>query len=66
MIIIIIIIIILYNFWECEEAKNNQQCFNVNRDSSLLQHSQLQQAFYTETLKNSSASNVASFDIDTL
>ena len=30
-------------FWEYEEAKNNQQSFNVNTGSNLLQFPQLQQ-----------------------
>ena len=53
-------------FWEYEEAKNNQQLFNLNRRSNLLRQPHLQQPSYTEILRNSSFTNAANFDIGTL
>ena len=53
-------------FWEYEEAKNKHQLFNLNRRLNLLRQPHLQQPFYTEMLRNSSFTNAANFDIDTL
>ena len=46
-----------------QKITNNR---NVNCGSNLLQHPQLQKPFYTEMLRNSSFTNAANDDIDTL
>ena len=53
-------------FCDYEEVHINQQSLSVNRGSSLSQHPKLQQPFYTEMLRNSSFTNAAKVDIDTL
>ena len=53
-------------FWKYEKAKNNQQSFNVSRGLNLMQQPQSQQPTYIEMLRNSSFTNAANLDIDTL
>ena len=46
-----------------KKQKSNQQPFNVNSGSNLLQHPQSQQPSHTEMLRNSSFTNAANLTL---